>query len=81
MRSVLYAGISRGGALPNSIFEHASIQVPAYSAIMPSNVDDPIPRFEDIKSRIDRLGHSKLRTFTDNEHRFWIEQNTTKDSR
>jgi hypothetical protein len=35
----------------------------------------------DIKTWTDRLGHSKLRTFTDEHNGFWIEQNSAKRSR
>ena len=35
----------------------------------------------DVKTWTDRLGHSKLRTFTDSDNHFWIEQNSAKDSR
>ena len=39
------------------------------------------PHFNDLKTWTDRLGHSRLRTFTDEHGRFWIEQNASKDSR
>jgi hypothetical protein len=39
------------------------------------------PRLNDLKTWTDRLGHSRLRTFTDEHQRFWMEQNTAKDSR
>jgi hypothetical protein len=39
------------------------------------------PSFPDLKSWTGRLGHSRLRTFTDEQNRFWIEQNASKDSR
>ncbi len=36
--------------------------------------------FSDMKTWTERLGHSKLRTFTDEDGHFWIEQNSTKQS-
>lgn len=39
------------------------------------------PSFKDMKSWSDRLGHSNLRTFTDEEGHFWLEQNTAKASK
>ncbi len=39
------------------------------------------PQPTDLKTWTDRLGHSRLRTFTDEHNRFWIEQNASKDSR
>jgi hypothetical protein len=40
-----------------------------------------MPHFADLKTWTERLGHSQLRTFTDEHNRFWIEQNASKDSR
>jgi hypothetical protein len=40
-----------------------------------------MPDLCDLKTWTDRLGYSKLRTFTDEENHFWIEQNAAKDSR
>lgn len=40
-----------------------------------------MPTLTDLTTWTDRLGHSRLRTFTDGEGRFWIEQNSSKDSR
>jgi hypothetical protein len=37
--------------------------------------------FTDMKTWTERLGHSKLRTFTDEHGRFWIEQNANKSSK
>jgi hypothetical protein len=37
--------------------------------------------FTDMKTWTERLGHSKLRTFTDEHNRFWIEQNANKKSK
>jgi len=37
--------------------------------------------FNDMTSWTERLGHAKLRTFTDEYNRFWIEQNSAKQSR
>jgi hypothetical protein len=37
--------------------------------------------FNDMTTWTERLGHSKLRTFTDEHNRFWIEQNATKKSK
>ncbi len=37
--------------------------------------------FADIKTWIERLGHSKLRTFTDEHGHFWLEQNANKASK
>jgi hypothetical protein len=39
-----------------------------------------VAELKDIKSWTDRLGHSKLRTFMDEEGHFWIEQNAAKAS-
>ena len=36
--------------------------------------------FTDMKTWTEKLGHSQLRTFTDERHRFWIEQNDRKQS-
>ena len=40
-----------------------------------------VPHLADLKTWTRRLGHSQLRTFTDEHNRFWIEQNASKDSR
>ena len=37
--------------------------------------------FTDMRTWTERLGHSKLRTFTDNHNHFWIEQNANKSSK
>jgi hypothetical protein len=37
--------------------------------------------FNDLTSWTDRLGHSKVRTFTDSEGHFWLEQNANKESK
>ena len=37
--------------------------------------------FADMKTWNDRLGHSGLRTFTDEHGNFWLEQNPAKDSK
>jgi hypothetical protein len=39
------------------------------------------PELEDMSTWTDRLGHSKLRTFTDAEGHFWLEQNPEKRSK
>ena len=36
--------------------------------------------FTDMRTWTEKLGHSQLRTFTDEHKRFWIEQNPTKQS-
>jgi hypothetical protein len=36
--------------------------------------------FADMKTWMERLGHTGLRSFTD-EHSFWLEQNTAKNSK
>ena len=38
-------------------------------------------KLNDMTTWTDRLGHSKLRTFTDEHGRFWIEQNASKKSK
>lgn len=38
-------------------------------------------RLEDMKTWTDRLGHSGLRSFTDDEGHFWLEQNSAKQSK
>jgi hypothetical protein len=40
-----------------------------------------MPTFADITTWTEKLGHSRLRTFTDEHGRFWLEQNEAKDSR
>ena len=40
-----------------------------------------IPEFTDIETWTDRLGHSKLRSFTDENNHFWLEQNASKASK
>ncbi len=40
-----------------------------------------MPDLTDISSWTDRLGHSKLRAFTDENGHFWLEQNPDKRSR
>jgi hypothetical protein len=35
----------------------------------------------DMTTWTEMLGHSKLRTFTDEHNRFWIEQNSSKKSK
>ncbi len=40
-----------------------------------------LPDFTDMKTWTERLGHSHLRTFTDKDNRFWVEQNTSKASK
>lgn len=37
--------------------------------------------FTDISTWTERLGHSRLRTFTDEHNRVWVEQNDSKKSR
>ena len=37
--------------------------------------------FSDITTWTDRLGHTGLRTFTDRDHHFWLEQNPAKHSK
>jgi hypothetical protein len=40
-----------------------------------------MPELTDMKTWTDRLGHSKLRSFTDSEGHFWLEQNASKPSK
>ena len=40
-----------------------------------------MPTFTDITTWTDRLGHSRLRTYTDEQGHFWLEQNSSKDSK
>jgi hypothetical protein len=40
-----------------------------------------MPVFSDIKTWTDRLGHTNLRSFTDKDHHFWLEQNPAKNSK
>ena len=40
-----------------------------------------MPSREDMKTWRDRLGHSGLRSFTDADGRFWLEQNPAKASK
>jgi hypothetical protein len=37
--------------------------------------------FRNIKTWTERLGHSRLRTFTDAHNHFWLEQNASKASK
>jgi hypothetical protein len=39
------------------------------------------PKLKDMETWIDRLGHSSLRSFTDEEGHFWLEQNAAKPSK
>ncbi|MGC2657317.1 MAG: hypothetical protein WA324_05020 [Bryobacteraceae bacterium] len=45
------------------------------------NGSNEMPRFADIETWTGRLGHTRLRTFSDQQGRFWIEQNSSKNSR
>jgi hypothetical protein len=40
-----------------------------------------MPTFSDMKTWTDRLGHTSLRTFTDEHGKFWLEQNPAKSSK
>jgi hypothetical protein len=40
-----------------------------------------MPTFTDMTTWTERVGHSRLRTFTDQHNRFWLEQNDAKPSR
>ena len=40
-----------------------------------------MPTFADMKTWTDRLGHTRLRTFTDEHGHFWLEQNPAKNSK
>jgi hypothetical protein len=40
-----------------------------------------MPEFKDIKTWTEHLGHSRLRSFTDDEGHFWLEQNSAKASK
>ncbi|HYO80861.1 MAG TPA: hypothetical protein VES20_05630 [Bryobacteraceae bacterium] len=40
-----------------------------------------MPELNDIQTWTDRLGNSGLRTFTDEQGRFWLEQNPDKSSK
>jgi hypothetical protein len=47
-----------------------------------NNIDrHGMPELKNMKTWTDRLGHSKLRSFTDDEGRFWLEQNSDKRSK
>jgi hypothetical protein len=39
---------------------------------------DPMAELENIKTWTERLGHSKLRSFTDEDGHYWLEQNAHK---
>ena len=39
------------------------------------------PTFEDMTTWTERLGHTSLRTFTDEHDHFWLEQNSSKNSK
>lgn len=40
-----------------------------------------MPKFGDMKTWAEHLGHSKLRSFTDDDGHFWLEQNKAKASK
>jgi hypothetical protein len=40
-----------------------------------------MPELKNMKTWTDRLGNSKLRSFTDEQGRFWLEQNPDKASK
>jgi hypothetical protein len=40
-----------------------------------------MPDWKDIKTWTEHLGHSRLRSFTDREGHFWLEQNASKGSK
>jgi hypothetical protein len=40
-----------------------------------------MPRLNEMKTWTERLGHSRLRSFTDKDGHFWLEQNTDKRSK
>jgi hypothetical protein len=40
-----------------------------------------VPRLNDMNTWTERLGHSRLRSFTDKEGHFWLEQNASKNSK
>jgi hypothetical protein len=42
---------------------------------------EAMPELKDMKTWTDHLGHTKLRTFTDGEGHFWLEQNAAKASK
>jgi hypothetical protein len=40
-----------------------------------------MPKFTDMTTWTERLGHSRLRSFTDEHGHFWLEQNPSKSSK
>jgi hypothetical protein len=40
-----------------------------------------MPELKNMKTWTERLGHSKLRSFTSKDGRFWLEQNAAKQSK
>ena len=40
-----------------------------------------MPDFKDIKTWTEHLGHSRLRSFTDEDGHLWLEQNSAKQSK
>lgn len=40
-----------------------------------------MPNLKDMNTWTDRLGHSSLRSYTDETDHFWLEQNPAKDSK
>ena len=40
-----------------------------------------VPKLKDMKTWTDRLGRTSLRSFTDDEGHFWLEQNPNKRSK
>jgi hypothetical protein len=45
------------------------------------NGKSAMPKLTDMTTWTERLGHSRLRMFTDEKNRVWIEQNEAKQSR
>jgi len=39
------------------------------------------PTFEDMNTWTDRIGHTSLRSFTDEHNKFWLEQNPVKNTK
>ena len=40
-----------------------------------------MPQFRDMKTWTNRLGHARLRSFTDEQGHLWVEQNAEKTSK
>ncbi len=45
------------------------------------DIGKPAPQLSDMGTWMERTGHSNLRSFTDHDGHFWLEQNASKPSK